>query len=319
MSDRARKLALSIGSCENFIEVLNGGDNECRHVIEWQAGHHDPVEVNRSGTHSVFHRPEPWAGNITEAKIMFLSSNPSFESRENFPTFAWPDHEVNDFFMNRFSSDVNRRYGAIESPPTKEFDQAILKDGSRTKRVTTWYKLRSRAAAILQREISDTFASRDYVMTEVVHCKSRREVGVAEALPICVSKWFAPVLATSAARLIIVSGKHAGIAVTQALNELTGGLVTLGPKWGSWQGDVKNSGKWPVSWSQLRSWREGGEWEITEQMDHIAQVNLDLDGLSREFTFMWMPHPVRMVPQKIDDPLLFDPRVLAQLRSIVRE
>lgn len=317
MNTAAKKLALAIGSCENFTEVVSGQHNECKDVVTWQYSQHATSDVEAKGLESVLHRPEPWAGNLTTAPIMFLSSNPSFDAREHFPTDTWSDDDAADFFLNRFTSDGSRAFGATEGPGKGDLDRAILRDGTKTGRVRTWYSLRQRAAWLLDFPVEQALASRDYVMTEVVHCKSRNEVGVSRALPVCVTKWFEPMLNLSVARLIVVSGAPAGMAVKAALPVISNGSVRLRDDWGCWNGDVPGKGRWPKSWSQLAQWISDGLWTVEDQKKHMQSVSITLNGAQREFVFLWMPHPVRSVPQTLTRPDLYSPEFLEMLRETV--
>jgi hypothetical protein len=311
-------LASRISSCSNFLDVLDGKMNECAKVVNWQVDAHIGKPVRAEVRRSTFHRPEPWAGNLSFAPIMFLSSNPSFDPRENFPTLDWEDKDAADFFMNRFSERTDRGYGAIDGPTKTSQDRAILKNGAMTGRVKTWYTLRSRAASLLEKSIDDTRAANDYVMSEVVHCKSRKEVGVFDALPACVSKWFLPILEASGAKLIIVSGEPAGRAVKQAIAQVTPAGEGLPRTWGSWRGKDPALGRWPKSWSELDEWIATGTWNRSAQDDHICTVKIPFGAREKQFTFMWMPHPVRSVPQNIEDERLYDSETLERLRLIVQ-
>lgn len=311
-------LALKISSCSNFLDVLDGKMNECVNVVNWQVDSHIERPVRAEVRRSTFHRPEPWAGNLSSAPIMFLSSNPSFDPRENFPTLDWDDREAADFFVDRFSERIDRGYGAIEGTNVASQDRAILKNGETTGRVKTWYTLRSRAAVLLEKSIEDTRASNDYVMSEVVHCKSQKEKGVFDALPACVSKWFQPLLEASSAKLVIVSGEPAGRAVKQALAQVTSTGQVLPKTWGSWMGKDPALGRWPKSGSELDEWVATGTWDRSAQDEHICTVEIPFGESTRSFTFMWMPHPVRSVPQRIGDKRLYHPETLEKLRSIVR-
>jgi hypothetical protein len=48
--------------------------------------------------------------------------------------------------------------------------------------------------------------SKNYAITEIVHCKSRKEVGVKEASAFCIDKWMNPILTVSPARILIIVG-----------------------------------------------------------------------------------------------------------------
>ena len=312
------ELAKQVSRCPNFVEVVNGGANSCEEVINSQIKEHSPNPISVVEKRKVFHTPEPWAGNLTTAKIMFLSSNPSIDPNEIFPNLSWSETEALDFSLNRFSNDPNRKYGATEGSNIKDFDRTILTTGISPKRVRTWRDLRNRAAVLLEKEPEQTSATSDYVMTEVVHCKSKKEVGVSSALSTCVSKWFEPMLTLSAAKLIIVSGDRAGVAVKTALSKLSKGEVELGEFWGSWKRKPKAMGKWPISYPQLHEWHAKGIWDTSAQFEHIAVKRFSLNGKDREFCFVWMPHPIRMVPQSLDDSVLYSPEVLQFLRDYVK-
>ncbi len=49
----------------------------------------------------------------------------------------------------------------------------------------------------------------DYALTEVVHCKSKSEIGVREAEDFCASRYFSRIVSVSGARIIVVLGKPA--------------------------------------------------------------------------------------------------------------
>jgi uracil-DNA glycosylase len=51
--------------------------------------------------------------------------------------------------------------------------------------------------------------SRNYVMTEVVHCKSSGETGVAAAAQTCAERYLDKILSLSAAPVVVVVGKQA--------------------------------------------------------------------------------------------------------------
>lgn len=50
---------------------------------------------------------------------------------------------------------------------------------------------------------------RDYALTEIVHCKSGKEIGVTEAAAVCVPRYLPRTLSLSPAAVIVVLGRHA--------------------------------------------------------------------------------------------------------------
>src|SRR2546427_741399 len=70
--------------------------NPCSRIISVQ----DPKHVMSLACHQV---PEPWSGDLKHAPILFLSSNPSIDEKEEYPLWSWDDEKIEDFFTNRFS------------------------------------------------------------------------------------------------------------------------------------------------------------------------------------------------------------------------
>lgn len=146
--------------------------------------------------------PEGWAGSLATAKILFLSSNPSISlppkgepgRAEDYPTSSWADDDVADFIVNRFDQWVTAD------------DRYLLRDGSYSAPVQFWSRVRRRATEILGRPADPRT---DYAMTEVVHCKSRAEQGVTQAVDLCASLHLDRLIAACAAQLIVVLGAKA--------------------------------------------------------------------------------------------------------------
>lgn len=66
------------------------------------------------------------------------------------------------------------------------------------------------------------------MLTEVVHCKSRNEAGVAAAAETCAGRYLTRVLAASGARVVVVLGAVARREVRRELGLSTGDVV-VGP------------------------------------------------------------------------------------------
>lgn len=315
------ELVRRITNCPNLRETFSHNPSPCRGVIEWQTEQFVEIGLSRDEARERHHLPEPWSGNLSTARILFVSSNPSFAMDDHFPDSTWPDEDVVEFFTRRFVQSGERSFGAVDGPAKADQDRPILlgSDGlpRLSKRVRTWQILRTRAAHILGLAPEDTRASEHYALTEVVRCKSQKEVGVADALTTCVDMWFAETLRLSPARLLVISGAPAGIALKQAVERLTAGS-RLPDDWGSWRSGrttPKGSGRWPGSWPELGRWRSMGEWTRAEQESHTVDVDLEVGDERRTYTIVWLPHPVRSVPQRLSDRSLIDPELLERWRA----
>lgn len=134
-----------------------------------------------------YHVPEPWSGHIGAAPILFVSSNPSIDEREHYPTPGWTDARTIEFFQRRFDPDAGYSYSAF-------------------RKVHFWASVRRRAGEILNR---DAIQGKDFALTELVHCKSRGEHGVEKALATCSGRWLTPVMECASAGIVILLGRHA--------------------------------------------------------------------------------------------------------------
>jgi hypothetical protein len=139
--------------------------------------------------------PEPWSGDLKRAPLLFISSNPSIDEKEEYPLWSWQDQWIEDFFVNR--------YGGGGRQWIEDGIRSLRHDGSRVP-VRFWIEVRQRAKELFEREV---IGGRDYALTEVVHCKSRGEAGVQEALLECSRRYLWRVVALSGARVIVALGK----------------------------------------------------------------------------------------------------------------
>jgi hypothetical protein len=129
---------------------------------------------------------------------VFISSNPSISvaapgqppsSAEAYPVAAWPDDEIAEFLGRRFDQTVRPR------PFVRDF-RHLQGDGQYAPKPTRfWLSIRRRAVELFG-EAADP--SRNYVMTEVVHCKSARETGVARAAATCARRYLDDILSLTA-------------------------------------------------------------------------------------------------------------------------
>ena len=175
MDEKSRDLLLRITRCPILVAARTDPSHPCSTIVSLQSG------VER-------HVPEPWCGHIDTAPILFVSSNPSIFAAERFPTQSWSAADTADYFERRFDADA----GYI-SPKTYNG-------------VRFWSSVRARAREILGRDATPGI---DFALTEVVHCKSRQEKGVAAAVDTCAGMWLGLILAQSEARVVVLLGKRA--------------------------------------------------------------------------------------------------------------
>lgn len=131
-----------------------------------------------------FQLPEPWNGNISKADILFISSNPSIDENEQYPTSDWNDTEIADFFVNRFENTPKEQYSSY------------------------WKSIFKWASWILP-EIPKDEIHKHIAITEVVHCKSKSECGVPECLEYCIDLWLKKILGLFIGKYIVLVGKYA--------------------------------------------------------------------------------------------------------------
>ena len=86
------RLLKEIASCPNVAAARVNATDPCHQVVLSAEPGRGQVAI-----------PAPWNGSLVTAKLLFLSSNPSFDPNEHYPTQSWPSGDVNDFFVNRFS------------------------------------------------------------------------------------------------------------------------------------------------------------------------------------------------------------------------
>jgi hypothetical protein len=122
------------------------------------------------------------------------------ETAEAYPVAGWPDEDIAQYLGRRFDQAVIPR-------PFARDGRHLQLDGQYAARPTHfWVSVHSRAVELLG---PGADPSRNYVMTEVVHCKSSGETGVASAAPTCASRYLDKILSLTAAPVVVVVGKQA--------------------------------------------------------------------------------------------------------------
>jgi len=174
------------------VDAVIRGDpavSACRSVVEYQ---HCPPELRWV--------PEPWSGHLDEASIIVVSSNPSSGLPDDAHTpdqltAASTDDEIVHAFEDAFD----------EGPWPGIAAGAYLRsaDGKRGPYVRYWGWALQVAEELLSRP---PLPGRDYVLTELVHCGSRHEIGVWAAVSLCVPRYLERIMAASPARVVLIVG-----------------------------------------------------------------------------------------------------------------
>lgn len=163
----------------------------CRAIIDLQAD--EPWEQHQ--------RPEPWSGRLESARILFVSSNPSIDRKEPYPTGAWKRAEVEHFFERRFEDQIvegtrpRKEGGAPAKKPVPYLNEAL-----------------GIASALIGYPASPGV---DYALTEVVHCKSANRQGLERrrgepgALELCPTRYLRRIIEASGALLVVAVGADA--------------------------------------------------------------------------------------------------------------
>jgi uracil DNA glycosylase superfamily protein len=191
MPESAASLLVRITRCPVAERCRAGEDLACSAVVGSQG-------APGPGDYQV---PEPWSGHISGAPVLFVSSNPSIDPAEAYPAGDWDDERRIDFFADRFDQrDLpwvdQRMRPLLQTSPRRHRDH-----GTRF-----WAATRARASELLGRQAEP---GRDFALTEVVHCKSRAEHGVAEALATCAETWLHPTIRVAVAPVVVLFGARA--------------------------------------------------------------------------------------------------------------
>lgn len=205
-------VALGVARCPEVDVARRQQGHSCHKIVSLQSAAASDWQV-----------PEAWAGNIATGMIAFIASNPGISEagdsqsgavEEEYPRGDWADADIADFVMHRFDS----------VPPWATAEGRFRRrDGSMSPAaVNFWAGVRNRASEVYGRQANP---ANDYVMTEVVHCKSRGSKGVKEAAANCVDTHLDSILALSPAPLVVILGKAARDHILP--------LWRLGPQFGT--------------------------------------------------------------------------------------
>jgi len=213
MSDGAEALLWEIAHCENISRYVEtpSGQNPCAPVISLQQR---DVPDYKLELHRV---PEPWSGHLTRAPLLFFGANPSAGHRfaADFPYWSSPEATLVDIFDNAFQSSIAADIYAVN------------RDGVRsTDWVRNWAFIRGRAREL----IPQAKGGEDYVVSDIVHCKSLSREGVtADCALACGRKWLRKVVSLSPAKVIIGLGDEARAVFPVVFSEVRLDFPLAGP------------------------------------------------------------------------------------------
>ena len=226
-----QELCEEIACCKNICDYFNGGLSSkndkppCREIIESQLclesnckklinedNYKKTLEViinnMREEFSENFQIPEPWVGHIDKAPLLFLSSNPSISDDEkDYPRFGKIKKNIESSSLSFVFKDdplklidfYNKRF---EANPKKE-----------NKWPSYWNSVYKAALYLYDKNDKKDNGSIKcgchYALSEVVHCKSKSETGVPQALNECSEKYLEELLDISPAKVVVVYGVNA--------------------------------------------------------------------------------------------------------------
>jgi len=207
LSARESRLFWDIIECDNIEGYYLGkNQNPCSKIIRTQKKIIENFQI-----------PEPWSGSLL-SPVLILSSNPSISTAEMYPTRKWKKEDVEDFFVNRF----NKESGWVRNYlyPVVSREQNRYKDSW----VRFWAGVRARARELYGR--NDVIPGVDYALSEIVHCKSKKEAGVTRALSECCEQYLDRLIGVSSSRIVVGMGKIAEDALRERYN-IIGNAVSM--------------------------------------------------------------------------------------------
>jgi hypothetical protein len=189
MSDRNHVL-LQVACCPAADPAIHAGqEHPCSTVVCAQGKSH----------RGDFQLPEPWRGDIENAPLLFVSSNPSFNPGGDAPKGSDTREHILHY------------YGDLGFPAS--FPRRRSRDGASGSVVPFWAAIRKRAAELYGVKPRRLIPGKDFALTEVVHCKSQSERGAREAASFCVRRHFEGIAKISGAGVVVILGTVASDAL----------------------------------------------------------------------------------------------------------
>lgn len=197
MNQDEKELCLKIAKDKDVKAAFGGASNAYSKICQAQKD---------SGIEKM-HLPEPWNGKLSAAKIMFISSNPSIDKDEEYPTEDWDDEKICGFFENRFKNG-KKTAGGEKVTKAVSFWTGLIK-------YTNWISeeegLEIHEICKERKNYKKYYAELNEVIvsTEIVHCKSQKEKGVADCEEDSHEKWTEEIVNLFTGKVIVLFGKYA--------------------------------------------------------------------------------------------------------------
>lgn len=153
-----------------------------------------------------FQVPEPWNGDIENAKILILGLNPALDIAELFPSYdlcsgawnvmcakgyKWTDPVVERFFEQRYSADCKQcglQYADVNANPVKILSKLCV---YKTAKNPFWKTVIAYASAVTK----SSCAINDLVFSDCIHCKSSNGAACGNLVKNnCMKKYFQRVM-----------------------------------------------------------------------------------------------------------------------------
>ena len=234
-SDRAIEidaLASSIACCSEINRACVDSKHPCHKIVTTQKEFGEEYRQV----------PEAWAGNLEYSRVIFVSSNPSISTPrvpgtgEEYPLAGffntmiahpdWPIERVIDFQVNRLDQSRTRPF--VTGKAQFLCTDGLYRGSDSENGTRASQKYWKSAMKQVQDLLGPTFdLSRDLCMTEIVHCKSKGEIGVSNASGTCSERFLGKTLQLSGSLLVLVGGAKARVQVhTHRQEWQEDGLVT---------------------------------------------------------------------------------------------
>ena len=240
-----------------------------------------------------FQVPEPWNGDIENAKILILGLNPALDVAELFPSYdcsgawnvmcakgyKWTDPVVETFFEDRYSAccpPCGLQYADVNANPVKILSKSCV---YKTAKNPFWKTVIAYASAVTK----SSCAINDLVFSDCIHCKSSNGAGCGISVKnICMKKYFQRVMSvfiTSGATDSLFSS--AGVQKQTRHSSNQGKTILLVGKKSSKVLPMLSSGLTLISKTHIGNYNKSNiPVQITEYVFSIGGYNIKIvDGL----------------------------------------